>query len=97
MRIAFTVSGELGHGGDSLVQKIYGHVGAVRHRSALVEYRVSDHADVLRDRLLVLHSSRAAHGSGLDLALSQAQNGTTKGSAISTHDVSHLSARSSDG
>jgi integrase len=34
----FTVGRELGHGGDSLVKKIYGHLGEVRHRSEVVEY-----------------------------------------------------------
>lgn len=29
----FTVARELGHGGDALVRKIYGHLGTVRHRS----------------------------------------------------------------
>jgi len=34
----FTVSKELGHGGDTLVKRIYGHLGRVRHRSEVVEY-----------------------------------------------------------
>src|SRR5207245_1145609 len=33
----FTVGRELGHGGDALVRKVYGHLGTVRHRSAAVE------------------------------------------------------------
>src|SRR5207302_1593240 len=37
---AYTVSRELGHGGDSLVKRIYGHLGTVRHRAEVVEYRV---------------------------------------------------------
>jgi len=35
----YTVGRELGHGGDALVRRIYGHLGTVRHRSEVVEYR----------------------------------------------------------
>jgi integrase len=38
----FTVGRELGHGGDSLVKRIYGHLGEHRHRSEVVKYRVED-------------------------------------------------------
>src|SRR5262249_19604909 len=34
----FTVARELGHGGDALVRRVYGHLGDVRHRSEKVEY-----------------------------------------------------------
>lgn len=37
----FTVARELGHGGESLVRRVYGHMGAVRHRAEVVEYRPS--------------------------------------------------------
>lgn len=47
----FTVGRELGHGGDSLVRRVYGHLGDVRHRAEVVEYRVEQHAPILRDRL----------------------------------------------
>jgi integrase len=50
----FTVGRELGHGGDALVRKVYGHLGNVRHRSDVVEYRVEQHAATLRDRLAAL-------------------------------------------
>jgi integrase len=50
----FTVGRELGHGGDSLVKRIYGHLGEVRHRSEVVEYRVENHRDQLADRLRLL-------------------------------------------
>ena len=50
----FTVGRELGHGGDALVRKVYGHLGTVRHRSAAVEYRVEQHAASLGDRLAAL-------------------------------------------
>jgi hypothetical protein len=38
----FTVK-ELGHGGDALVKRVYGHLGETRHRSEVVEYRVKQH------------------------------------------------------
>src|SRR5690606_33287442 len=43
----FTVARELGHGGTSLVERVYGHLGTVRHRSDAVEYRVEQHREVL--------------------------------------------------
>lgn len=42
----YTVGQELGHGGDSLVKRVYGHLGTVRHRSDAVEYRVQQHLKV---------------------------------------------------
>jgi integrase len=50
----FTVAREMGHGGDSLVRRIYGHLGDVRHRAEAVEYRVEQHAAALGDRLAAL-------------------------------------------
>ena len=50
----YTVSREMGHGGDSLVRRIYGHLGEVRHRSEAVEYRVEQHAAALGDRPALL-------------------------------------------
>jgi len=44
----FTVGRELGHGGDSLVKKVYAHLGTVRHRAEAVEYRVSQHLKAQR-------------------------------------------------
>jgi len=35
----YTVGKELGHSGVALVRRVYGHLGTVRHRSAVVEYR----------------------------------------------------------
>jgi integrase len=52
----FTVAREMGHGGDSLVRRIYGHLGDVRHRADAVEYRVDQHAGALGERLLALHA-----------------------------------------
>ena len=34
----YTVAREMGHGGTQLVNRIYGHLGTVRHRSEVVEY-----------------------------------------------------------
>ncbi len=51
--------GQLGHGGESMVRRVYGHLGAVRHRSTVVEYRVHQHRKVLGDRLRGLISSSA--------------------------------------
>ncbi len=47
----YTVSQEMEHGGDSLVKRIYGHLGDVRQRSEAVEYRVGDYREVLAERL----------------------------------------------
>jgi integrase len=53
----FTVGRELGHGGDALVRKIYGHLGTVRHRSDVVEYRVEQHTATLGDRIAALSAA----------------------------------------
>jgi hypothetical protein len=39
----FTVARELGHTGVHMVERIYGHLGEVRHRSEVVEFRVEQH------------------------------------------------------
>lgn len=48
---SFTVERELGHGGDKLIRRIYGHLGKVRHRSEVVEFRVEQHVGTLGERL----------------------------------------------
>ncbi len=55
----YTVGRELGHGGDSMVKRVYGHLGIVRHRAEGVEYRVEQHAKVLADRLTELQPAPA--------------------------------------
>ena len=50
----YTVSRELGHGSLDMVERVYAHLGAVRHRSEAVEYRLEQHLDQLRDRLQAL-------------------------------------------
>jgi integrase len=57
----FTVSRELGHGSESLVKRIYGHLGTVRHRAKVVEYRVEQHKRVLKERLAALRSGAGAN------------------------------------
>ena len=52
----YTVARELGHSSTSMVERIYGHVGEVRHRAEVVEYRVEDFEEKLRDRLAGLPS-----------------------------------------
>ena len=42
----FTVAREMGHGGDSMVRRVYGHLGTVRHRAEVVEYRIEQHAPI---------------------------------------------------
>lgn len=52
-----TVSKELGHGGTSLVRRIYGHLGTVRHRAEVGEYRVEQYEQTSGDRLETLRSA----------------------------------------
>jgi integrase len=53
----YTVGRELGHGGESLVKRVYGHLGEVRHRSEMVEYRVEQHEQKLTAKLQLLRSA----------------------------------------
>lgn len=54
----FDVQKEMGHGGATLVDRIYGHRSRNPHRSEVVEYRAGNHAEELGERLVAL----AAHG-----------------------------------
>jgi len=36
------------------MKRIYGHLGAIRHRSEVVKYRVENHEDLIGDRLNAL-------------------------------------------
>ena len=47
----FPVANELGHGGATLVRRVYGYLGQVRHRSETVEYRVQQHRKRLGEQL----------------------------------------------
>jgi len=62
----FTVAKELGHGAEAMVRREYGHLGTVRHRAEVVEYRVEQHTERLRDRLAALRQ-----GPGLAQLLAQ--------------------------
>ena len=50
----YTVAREMGHGGEAMVRRVYGHLGQVRHRAEAVEYRVEQHAAKLGARLEAL-------------------------------------------
>jgi hypothetical protein len=39
----YTVQREMCHSTDTMLQKVYAHLGTIRHRSAVVEYRVEQH------------------------------------------------------
>jgi hypothetical protein len=47
----YTVSRELGHGSEDMVRRVYAHLGEVRHRAEVVEFRVEQHVERLGDRL----------------------------------------------
>jgi len=49
---AFTVAREVGHSSTAMIEKVYGHLGQVQHRSKVVEYRISQHKQAIRDRKL---------------------------------------------
>jgi len=49
-----SVSRELGHSSTAMVEKVYSHLGTIRHRAEMVEYRVEQHAEALADRLATL-------------------------------------------
>ena len=62
----YTVAKELGHGGEAMVRKVYGHLGQTRHRAAAVEYRAEQHAAKLGVRLEAL--SRGGFGTTIGTA-----------------------------
>ena len=47
----YTVARELGHGSEEMVRRVYAHLGNVRHRSEVVEFRLEQHLEALKDRL----------------------------------------------
>lgn len=53
----YTVARWMGHGGRSLVDRVYGHLGEIRHRSEVVEFRVEQHREELGDRLKLLEAA----------------------------------------
>lgn len=54
----FTVGRELGHNGEALVKRIYGHLGTVRQRSDVVEFRIGPHAARLQPQLDRLNGNK---------------------------------------
>jgi integrase len=65
----YTVSREMGHGSQDMVEQVYSHLGQVRHRSEVVEYRIEQHIEQLADRLSAL---RRKHGLGTTVPESEA-------------------------
>lgn len=53
----WTVAREMGHASTGMVEKVYGHLGQVRHRGEGVSFRVNDHEEVLGDRLTKLRKA----------------------------------------
>lgn len=47
----YTVSREMGHGSQEMLERVYAHLGPIRHRAEAVEYRVEQHLVKLGDRL----------------------------------------------
>ncbi len=47
----YTVARELGHESEAMVRRVYAHLGEVRHRSEVVEYRVAQHREQIGERL----------------------------------------------
>ena len=42
---------------EALVKRVYGHIGEVRHRADVVEYRVTQHTTKLKQYLTLLKSA----------------------------------------
>ena len=53
----WTVAREVGHNSTDMIDRVYGHLGTVRHRSKVMEYRVKQHRKVLGERLKVLEGA----------------------------------------
>ncbi len=62
----YTVAREMGRGGESMVRRVYGHLGEVRHCAEVVEYRVEQHAAKLGERLAGLRSVTAIVTAAVD-------------------------------
>lgn len=64
----YTVSRWMGHGGSRLVERTYSHLGTIRHRSKVLEFRAEQHTAILGDRLRALTGSVDGSVSGALLA-----------------------------
>jgi integrase len=84
----YTVAREMGHGSMAMVERVYSHLGTIRHRAAAVEFRVEQHTAKLGERLAALRSGDS--GTTLDTINgtagidSQLDSGTTFGTTIGT-------------
>ena len=47
----YQASREMGHGFEEMVRRGYAHLASVRHRSKVVEFRIEQHENALKDRL----------------------------------------------
>jgi hypothetical protein len=47
----YTVSREMGHASQGMLERVYAHLGTIRHRSEVVEYRLEQHQERLGERL----------------------------------------------
>jgi integrase len=47
----YTVARELGHESEAMVRRVYAHIGEIRHRSEVVEYRAVQHLEQVGERL----------------------------------------------
>ncbi len=56
----YTVAKELGHSDTAMIERVYGHLGEIRHRAKVVEYRVQQHGRQLRRRLIELRARQRA-------------------------------------
>jgi hypothetical protein len=56
-----TVAKEIGHGDETMVHRVYGHLGQVRHRAEVVEYRVEQHLAKLGERLAAVKAGTFWH------------------------------------
>lgn len=54
----YSVARELGHTSTRMVERVYAHLGQVRHRAEVVEYRVEQHRATLGDRLKALEAAQ---------------------------------------
>jgi len=53
-----TVRREMGHGSTDMIDRVYSHLGTVRHRSEVVEYRVEQHLDRVAELVERAHSAK---------------------------------------
>jgi len=57
---AFTVAREVGHSSTAMIEKVYGHLGQIQHRSEPVEYRVRQHRYAIARLRQMLHQQTKA-------------------------------------